>query len=518
LVNPVIGIAKQASAVTDNGNGSYTTTITLNMENLGSVDLSNVQVTDDLASVFTSPVAFSVGNVQVASGGVTVNSSYNGDTDTHLLAGTDTLVAGATATVTFDITFTPNGKAGPFTNSATAEGEGPGNVQVFDISDDGANPDPDGDGNPNETGENNPTPIDYPRPVIGIAKQAAPVTDNGNGSFTTTIALKVENLGNVPLSNVQVTDDLASVFTSPVAFSVGNVQVASGGVTVNSSYNGDTDTHLLAGTDILVAGATATVTFDITFTPNGKAGPFNNSATAEGEGPGNVQVSDISDDGANPDPDGDGNPDETGENDPTPIDYPRPVIGVAKQASAVTDNGNGSYTTTISLSLENLGNVSLSNVQVTDSLSGVFTNPATFTVGAVQTTGGLTANNNYDGDNDANLLAGSDSLAVGATATVAFDINFTPNGASGPFNNSAAATGQSPGGSGTTDISDDGTDPDPDGNGNPGDQGENDPTPIDYQSLIPTVPVPTLGGVALLVLALMLLGVGVITSRRHLTR
>ncbi len=196
-----------------------------------------------------------------------------------------------------------------------------------------------------------------------------------------------------------------------------------------------------------------------------------------------------------------------------------PVIGIAKRASSVTDNGNGSFTTIITLTLKNMGNVALSNVQAVDDLSGVFPSPVTFSVGNVQTTGGLTANSGYDGATDTNLLAGTDSLAIGATATVSFDITFTPNGVAGPFNNSATASGQGSGGSSTTDTSDNGNNPDPDGNGNPGDQGENDPTPIDYQGANgAATPVPTLGASAMALLVLMLLGVGATATRRRLTR
>ena len=90
----------------------------------------------------------------------------------------------------------------------------------------------------------------------------------------------------------------------------------------------------------------------------------------------------------------------------------------------------------------------------------------------------MTANGSYDGASNANLLVGTDSLLIGAKATISITIQYTPNGETPPFFNSATATAR-----GTTDptsdISDDGTDPDPDGDGNPNEAGENDPTPVD---------------------------------------
>ena len=195
-----------------------------------------------------------------------------------------------------------------------------------------------------------------------------------------------------------------------------------------------------------------------------------------------------------------------------------PVIGIAKRVGTTVDNGNGSYTSSIILTLENLGNVALSNVQVVDDLNSVFPNPVTFSVANVQATGGLTVNVGYDGATDINLLAGTDSLAIGASATVSFDITFRPNGVAGPFNNSATASGQGSGGGSTSDTSDNGTNPDPDGNGNPGGQGENDPTPIDYRGVNGgAAPVPTLGDGAMILLVLLLLGIGAGAARRRLT-
>ena len=194
-----------------------------------------------------------------------------------------------------------------------------------------------------------------------------------------------------------------------------------------------------------------------------------------------------------------------------------PVIGIAKQASAVTDNGNGSYTTTITLTLENLGNVALSNVQAVDNLSNVFAAPASFSVYNLQTTGGLTVNSNYNGSYDSNLLSGNDTLALGATATVSFDVIFMPNGVNGPFNNSATANAQGPGGGIATDVSHNGSDPDPDGDGNPGGPGENTPTPIDYRNgNAAAAPIPTLSHGAMTLLMLMLLGL--VVTRRRLIR
>ena len=141
-------------------------------------------------------------------------------------------------------------------------------------------------------------------------------------------------------------------------------------------------------------------------------------------------------DGLDPDPNGNGDPTEVGEDDPTPIAVPEnPVLGVAKSAAATVDNGDGTFDSAITVTVENLGNVDLSSLQVTDDLTATFPAPASYVIQVAPASGTLTPNAAFDGNLDQNLLAGTDGLAVGATATITFTVRFDPNGASGPFNN-----------------------------------------------------------------------------------
>ena len=152
-------------------------------------------------------------------------------------------------------------------------------------------------------------------------------------------------------------------------------------------------------------------------------------------------------------------------------------IGLAKSASNPTDNGDGTYTTTFTFKVENLGNDALTGIQITDDLTAAFPAPVTYTVNSLSSSD-LTVNwpAGFDGDTDKNLLDGSDGLAVGAAvATITMQVTITPGTETGPFYNSASATANS---GAATDTSDNGTDPDPDGDDNADEPGENDPTPI----------------------------------------
>ncbi len=71
---------------------------------------------------------------------------------------------------------------------------------TVDLSDDGTDPDP-GDGNdgppngdPGDGDEDDPTPVEIDS-QIGVAKRAASVTDNNDGTWTVAYSMLVENLG-----------------------------------------------------------------------------------------------------------------------------------------------------------------------------------------------------------------------------------------------------------------------------------------------------------------------------------
>ena len=478
IENPVVGAAKAVSSTVNLGDGRYTVAYIITVENLGNVVLSSVQVTDDLSVTFSGAVSFTVNSV--SSGDFTVNPGYDGDTDTDLLVGTDSLAAGATGTILLTVTVTPGSNLGPYSNQATAGGTSPGGSGVTDLSDDGLDPDPDGDGNPNEPGENDPTPVTFTEhPVIGAAKAVFSVADNGDCTQTVTYTLVVENLGDVRLNNVQVTDDLADTFVGSAGFVVDNV--SSDIFTLNPAYTGSPPaTSLLIGMDSLAIGQTGTITLTVTVTPCTKLGPYFNQATATGISPSGTSTIDLSDDGSDPDPDGDGNPNEPGENDPTPVTFTEnPVIGVAKAVSSVTNNGDGTYTVAYTVTVENLGNVTLNNVQVVDNLASTFSGAVGFTVDSVSSSD-FTVNGSYNGSSNTNLLVGTDSLSIRQTGTIQLVVTVTPGSNLGPYNNWAPATAIGPGGTPTSDNSDNGLDPDPDGDGNPNEPGENDPTPVTF--------------------------------------
>ncbi|MEM6639518.1 MAG: OmpA family protein [Pseudomonadota bacterium] len=471
---PAIGAAKAVSAgPINNGDGTFTLTYDILASNFGTVPLSNLQVTDDLSAAFATATSFTVDSVSAP--GFTVNPNFDGAADINLLAGTDTLPVGGSALIAVQVTITPGTATGPFLNQATASGVGPGGTPVTDDSQSGVNPDPDSDGDPGNN--NDPTPVSFAEgPIIGLAKAVSdPITNNGDGTFSFDYVFVIQNVGDVVLSTIQVVDRLTDTFAGADSFTVDGL--ASTDFTVNPNYDGDTDINLLAGTDTLAVGGSGTVTLSLTVTPGDNLGPYENTGTASGLSPAGTPVTDISTAGTQPDPDNDGDP---GNNStPTPVTFTEnPQIGVAKAISfGPVNNGDGTFALAYQIFVENSGDVTLSNVQVTDDLSATFAGADEFVIDNV-TSGGLTLNPAYDGINDTNLLAGTDTLAVGGNGTITINLTVTPGSNLGPYNNTAIAEGTSPSNTVVQDVSANGVNPDPDNDGDPGNN--SDPTPVTF--------------------------------------
>ena len=582
LEEAVIGVAKDATNTDNNGDGSYTLTYRLTAENLGNVTLNNVTLLDDVSN-FPSATGYTVTAVPTANQTgpgtrvLATTGSWNGTTS-NILGNSFSLGRGESTQVEIAFTFTP-GTTLTYANQASITGTSPTNVDVTDLSDDGINPDADGDGLANEqataydanndgnidpadegvvlddgtvgdgtTQDNNdPTLVTLEEtPILGVAKAATTATEAAGspGEFETTIRVRVENMGDVVLNSLNVTDDLDTTFPSPATYTVtaapsvsyydisDDSTIASGSqdssLTANAGFNGSADTSLATGS--LATGEGAILTFTVRFDPNGITA-FSNQAAATAQSPAGVSVSDLSDNGTEPDvggdgvtneqataydadgngtvdanegvvtePTGDGVGNDTTEddNDPTPITFNEtPALGVAKNLDSITQvtaddtNGvpvpTGEFDATFTITAQNYSNVNLNSVQISDILTGEFGTAVSITSITFDSVTNLTRNPAYFSDSgvgtSTDLLDGTDSLRPDESGTITFTVRFDPNGATG-LQNSATATAQTPGGVTTNETSTDGTDPDADGDDTDGttdndnNPNESDPTPV----------------------------------------
>ncbi|MBI9043448.1 MAG: sortase [Anaerolineaceae bacterium] len=173
---------------------------------------------------------------------------------------------------------------------------------------------PDGSEDVEDTDSDTRDLTDNPR--IGVAKRVVgnPVKVSP-GTWDVTFEILVKNYGNVTLTNILVSDDLDAAFLSdPVTVR----SLTSLDLSVNSSYDGITDTELLDGTDELVFDEEGVITLVIRLIPS-SGGPFNNTAVASGQPPTGDSVTDDSQTGVDPDPDN--NLDPTDNDETTLTDF-----------------------------------------------------------------------------------------------------------------------------------------------------------------------------------------------------
>ncbi len=136
----------------------------------------------------------------------------------------------------------------------------------------------------------------------------------------------VKNYGNYPLNNIQVADNLGAInaISNVSNVSAAIVGAAPPGIALNGSYNGTTNTNLLAATgQSLPAYPVSQNSFTIRIKCRlsniipGKT--YNNSAVATGTGFNSASLRDSSTNGAVPDLNTNDKPDDGGESQPTPL-------------------------------------------------------------------------------------------------------------------------------------------------------------------------------------------------------
>ena len=473
---PKLGVAKYVSnGPINNGDGTYGINFCIRIENNGNVNLDSLEVFDDLNSAFMG-CGYQVTGINSAE--FAVNTSYNGSTDTMLLVIGQDLKSWDEGEVCINVTFGPCTNLGPFENSARATAISPTGMIIEDVSQEGSNPDPDGNGD--ATDNNDPTgPITFPENgVIGVAKRTVSVDLNNNGCTTVIYEINVENFGDVSIDSIQIVDDLdLAGFGACGSFTA---SLTSDDFVVNANFNGTTDSLLLNGLDNIQVGDKGAIllTVNACGCPNGTS--IMNSATATGVTPAGADLTDASADGSDPDPNNDGNPNESGTTDITLTEAGS--LGIAKRTVSVNLDNAGCTEVIYEFNIENFGNVSIDSIQVEDDLAAAgFTACGSFTVSL--TSDDFIVNGGYDGMGNNNLLNGLDELQVNDKGAILLTVNACgcPNGTS--IMNSATATGVTPAGADLTDASADGSDPDPNNDGNPNESGTTDITLTEAGSL-----------------------------------
>ena len=416
---PAIEATKTAVTTDNNSNGIVdlgdTIVYTITVENKGNTSLSGLTLVDTLTD--NNGLALSL------SSGPIFTSASAGSSQ-------GTLTLGETATYTASYTITQVAvDAGGTSNTVLATASSAGNTDdVTDTSDDG-----DDDDN-NTTDDPTITSITA-SPGIEATKTATVLDNNGDSNTgagdTIVYTITVQNTGGTSLSNISLNDVLTDGNGSSLSLTSGPIFVSNSASSAEGS---------LAVNEIGTYTATYTISSAVENTSS-----VNNRVTVTASSPGQSNnVTDVSDDG-------DDNDDNT-EDDQTVVAIDAvPVLEVTKTAS-VTDNGDG-YTgsgdvVNYVITIENKGNVTLSSLTVTDSLTDGNGDSL------------VMSNGPYFSGSDQGSAQGT--LVAGETATFqAYYIISSAAAESGQISNIATATASSPGNSNdVSDQSDDGDDTD----------------------------------------------------------
>jgi LPXTG-site transpeptidase (sortase) family protein len=263
------------------------------VENAGNVTLTDIVVTDT--------------NNDVALSGCSIGTLTVGQVDSTSCTGLYTLTQD-------DI------NSGSFSNTADVTAKDPNEEAVIDQDSDSQELPEEG--------------------ALGVAKtvSSAPV-EISTGIWEFTYQIDVTNMGNVPLTDIQVTDNLSAVFPDPHVFSV--IVVNSSDFYLNPLYNGKTGTGgdvllLASGANSLDVGESGSLTITVELVPV-NAGPFLNTAIGSGSTQTGTPISDDSQDGTNPDPDGDFDP--TNNDDPTPLVFEGNLFNPPKGEKSYSNAG-----------------------------------------------------------------------------------------------------------------------------------------------------------------------------------
>ena len=414
--NPILEATKTVS-MSSNANpiigdiAEYTITI----ENKGNVDVGNLNLNDTFVGLAGASIQLNGGpTFQSASAGSNANSIKRD------------------GTVSYTASFTVNQAAvdsGGFRNTVVVTGSNPGSssADVIEASDDGI----DDDGNLT----NDPTDVVIGEvPQIEVTKTATFTDNDSSGAISLgdiiNYTILVQNLSNVTLDNISVSDDLQDI-------SLTTTKTLDTGPSFVSSNQGSAFGTLKPNETATFQGTYIIRQVDV------DAGGLSNQASVTAQTPSDATITDASDDG--------NDFDQNTVDDRTETIIPRiPGIEVTKTSTITDNNGDNSYgvgdTVVYTITVVNTGNLDFTSVVLEDVLSKI--NGGTLALTVTPTFKSST------------LGSDAGSLKVSETATYVASYTIAQEAIDGGgLSNQASVTADSLTAS-VTDLSDDGIDND----------------------------------------------------------
>ncbi|PBQ32307.1 hypothetical protein CNR22_11180 [Sphingobacteriaceae bacterium] len=334
-------------------------------------------------------------------------------------------------------------------------------------------------------------PVNCSLPSFGIAKAVSVPQVNSDGSYNLTYTVVLKNYSNAVLNVQNVVENLSATFPAPTSFTVipSSMRISgNSGISLNSAaFDGSSQTNLITGVaNPLAGGASDTIIFDVRVKTLVFFTNFKNTITGLAADINNIMIADSSNAGLDPDKNSptdvaDGNP--TNNNVATSVMFePNKFFGITK-AGEIHKSDNDSYDITYTITVHNLGNDTVRDVILKDSLFEMaIRNPVTYSIrsGPISLGGGLVGNSSYDGKTDINLVTPlASKIAPNTTSSLYFIINVVP-GTVTAISNSAYGSGVVASGLTSTmvlsDTSNAGSNPDANNNGVWNEASDNVPT------------------------------------------
>jgi gliding motility-associated-like protein len=347
--------------------------------------------------------------------------------------------------------------------------------------------------------------INIAAPNLALTLKAETPTKQSDNSFKTKLLVKLKNVGEIGLKNVQVNANLSEVFPNYLNYTLDSIKVKSGNIKLNANYTGkgsastagssinsikqsnlyksnagldanyllDNGVNLATSEEaevqyfMSIAATPNSIVLKLQFETEGQA------VITKNDGSVSQQISKaISDNGISIT----SHPNITSVGIPLPTFlplYPVEKIGVSLSASNAS-LVSGGYTFDFVAKIKNYSNLNLDTVAILNDLSKTFTSPDTaFVINTPIVTGGIKFNTSFNGFSNTLLIDSSAKLAVGDSATISYTLKVLTDKINYTWLNSLIASGHS-----TLDydyINDnsvEGMNPDPNGDKDPLEQTE----------------------------------------------
>lgn len=162
---------------------------------------------------------------------------------------------------------------------------------------------------------------------VGAAKKLVSVTNTGANQYDVVYDVYIKNYGNVPITNLQVTDNLGLINGNSNVSNVTTTMMTippPPGITLNSSFNGVSNQNLLIATGQVlpnypVDSSSFVIRISCRLSAIQTGIVYNNQVIVRGNGFNNVALRDSSTNGSVPDLNTNDKPDDLGESQPTPF-------------------------------------------------------------------------------------------------------------------------------------------------------------------------------------------------------